>query len=83
MGQAYIISLDEYQLIGTHWIDLHVNNDNIIYFDSFGVEHIPERIKKFIEKNNDKYLWNTSIGFNNVWMIIQIHFLFTRRMIKY
>ena len=44
MGQAYIISLDEYQLIETHWIDLHVNNDNIIYFDSFGVEHIPERI---------------------------------------
>ena len=71
MGQAYIISLDEYQLIETHWIALYVNNDNIIYFDSFGIEHIPERIKKFIEKNNKKCLWNTSIGFNNVWILLQ------------
>ena len=47
---AYIINLDEYKSIGTHWIALYVNGNNIIYFDSFGVEHIPKEIKQiFIE----------------------------------
>ena len=33
---AYIINLDEYESIGTHWIALYVNAENITYFDSFG-----------------------------------------------
>ena len=45
---AYVINLDEYHDIGTHWVALHVNNKTIIYFDSFGVEHIPREIMKFI-----------------------------------
>ena len=45
---AYVINLDEYQSIGTHWIALYVNANNIVYFDSFGVEHIPKEIKKLI-----------------------------------
>ena len=36
---AYIINLDEYESIGTHWIALYANAKNVIYFDSFGVEH--------------------------------------------
>ena len=36
---AYIISLDEYSDIGTHWIVFYVQNNNVTYFDSFGVEH--------------------------------------------
>ena len=40
---AYIINLDEYSDIGTHWIALYVQNNNVTYFDSFGVEHIPEK----------------------------------------
>ena len=39
----YVINLDEYSDIGTHWIALWVNN-NVTYFDSFGVEHIPKEI---------------------------------------
>ena len=38
--------------IGTHWIALYVNGDNTIHFDSFGVEHIPKEINKFIRKKN-------------------------------
>ena len=49
----YIINLDEYSDIGTHWVALHVqNNNNVIYFDSFGVEHIPKEIKGFINNKN-------------------------------
>ena len=35
-----LINLDEYKSIGTHWIALYVNAENVTYFDSFGVEHI-------------------------------------------
>ena len=45
---AYVINLDEYHDIGTHWIALYVNNKIVKYFDSFGVEHIPKEIMKFI-----------------------------------
>ena len=47
---AYVINLDEYHDIGTHWVALHVNNKTMIYFDSFGVEHIPKEILKFIAR---------------------------------
>ena len=45
---AYVINLDEYADAGTHWIALYVKNNEITYFDSFGVEHVPKEIKKFI-----------------------------------
>ena len=51
---AYVINLDEYEDIGTHWIALFCKKNEIVYFDSFGVEHIPEEIKKFIENKNIK-----------------------------
>ena len=35
----YIINLDEYESIETHWIALYDNNNNAPYFDSFLVEH--------------------------------------------
>ena len=46
---AYVINLDEYRDIGTHWEALYVNNKTVTYFDSFGVEHIPKEIMKFID----------------------------------
>ena len=49
---AYVRNLDDYESIGTHWIDLYVNDNNIIYFESFGVEHIPKEIRKFTENKN-------------------------------
>ena len=45
---AYVINLDEYADVGTHWIALFCKKNEIAYFDSFGVEYIPEEIKKFI-----------------------------------
>ena len=51
---AYVINLDEYSDIGTHWIALYLKNNNITYFDSFGVEYIPKEITKFINIKNIK-----------------------------
>ena len=45
---ACVINLDEYRNTGNHWVALYINNKTIIYFDSFGVEHIPKEIMKFI-----------------------------------
>ena len=39
---AYIINLDKYENTGTHWISLFVKPKYTVYFDSFGVEHIPK-----------------------------------------
>ena len=57
---AYVINLDEYHDIGTHCValymqstsvyDTYVNNKIVTYFDSFGVEHIPKEIMKFINR---------------------------------
>ena len=49
---AYVIDLDEHSDIGTHWIALYVNSKALTYFDSFGVEHIPKEVKKFINNKN-------------------------------
>ena len=49
---VYVINLDEYSDIGTHWIAIYVNTKTVRYFDSFGVEHIPKEIKNFINNKN-------------------------------
>ena len=45
---ACIVNLDNYKNTGTHWIALYVNDNEVIYFDSFGVEYIHKEVKKFI-----------------------------------
>ena len=34
---AYVINLNEFKSIETHWIALYMDSNNIIYFGSFGV----------------------------------------------
>ena len=51
---TYILNLDEYSDIWTHWVALHVDNNNVTYFDSFGVEHIPKEMRTFINNKNIK-----------------------------
>ena len=51
---VYVISLDEYSDIGTHWIALYELNNNVTYFDGFRVEHIPKEIIKVIKNKNIK-----------------------------
>ena len=49
---SYIINLDEYADVGAHWIALFCRNTEIVYFDSFGVAHFPEEIKKIVGNKN-------------------------------
>ena len=60
---AYVINLDEYENTGTHWVSLFVKPkyttessslEHRIYFASFGVEHIPKEINKFIGNSDIK-----------------------------
>ena len=51
---AYVINLDEYSDIGTHWVALWVSNNDVTYFDSFGVEHTPKEIKEFVRNKKHK-----------------------------
>ena len=53
--EAYLIKLNKCKSTGTHWIALYRS----------GVEHIPKEIKKF-----NKYLKNTRIQFDNVWILL-------------
>ena len=52
--RAYVVNLGEHKDTGTHWIALFCNRNKIVYFDSFGVEHIPEEIKEVIGNRNIK-----------------------------
>ena len=38
---VYVIN--KFKSIGTQWIAFHVNGHDKIYFDSFGVKHIPKK----------------------------------------
>ena len=54
---AYVINLDDHKPIGTYWIALCVNVDNITYFNSFGVDEKRNRKKKYY----NKYFQNISM----------------------
>ena len=61
---AYEINLDEYSDIGTHWVTLYVKNNDITYFDNFGVEHIPKEVIKFINRPSSSASQNKNIKTN-------------------
>ena len=51
---AYVINLDGYSDIRPHWIALYEQNNDVTYFNSFGVEHIPKMFKTFIVNKDIK-----------------------------
>ena len=51
---TYIINLDGYADVDTHWIALFCKRNETVFFDSFGVEHVSKEIKKFIRNKNIK-----------------------------
>ena len=51
---AYMVNLQDYLGPDTHWIALYIKINEVIYFDSFGVEHVPKEIERFIGHKNTK-----------------------------
>ena len=63
---AYVINLDEYENTGIHWIALFVKTKYTVYFNSFGIEHIPKKINKFIGNKNIKSNIFTIQAYNSI-----------------
>ena len=40
--------------MSTHWVALYVHNNDVTYFDSFGVEHIRKDIRTFVNNKSIK-----------------------------
>ena len=51
---VFLMNPDEYKSIGTRWIAVYVNANNIAYFDTFRVEHIAKENEEFIENKNKR-----------------------------
>ena len=49
-----VINLDHSENTGTHWTVIFVKLNEVIYFDSFGVEYIPNEIMEKIKHKNIK-----------------------------
>ena len=60
----YIINLYEYSDIGTHWVALYVQNNDVTYFDS--LEHILKEIKTFISDENVKRIFFRIQEYNSI-----------------
>ena len=72
---AYAVKLNEYADVGTHWIALCVKNNEVIYFNSFGVEHVPKEIKRFIGHKNIKTNIFRIRADNSIMCILFIDFM--------
>ena len=48
---AYVINLDDKNSKGKHWVSLFIDKNIVIYFDSFGIEYIPQEV---LNKIRDK-----------------------------
>ena len=69
---ACVINLDEYAHVDAHWIAWISKRSEIAYFDSFGVEHVPEEKQNIGNKNlQANIFWvqaNNSIMCGYFWL---------------
>ena len=49
---VYSINIHGFKSLAVQWKALYINGNNIINFDSYGVEHIPKENKRFIGNKN-------------------------------
>ena len=69
---AYVINLDPSKNTGTHWAVIFIKEDEVIYFDSFGVEYIPKEIMKRIEHGSlgNKNIKTSIFRIQDVWLFL-------------
>ena len=46
------LDLMEFVCLITHWIDFYIHDNYTACFESFGVQHIPDEIRQFIDNKN-------------------------------
>ena len=46
---AYVINFDDKQSKGTHWVPLFIKKNTAVYFDSVGIEYIPQEVSSKIK----------------------------------
>ena len=85
---AYIINLGHSRNTGTHWIVIFLKNNEVIYFDSFGVEHIPKEIidkigNKNIKSNIFRIQDNNSIMCGYFCILFIEHMLNNKKLIDF
>ena len=51
---THVINLQDSLGPGTYWVVVFVKKNEVIYFDSFGVEYIPREIEKSVGNKNIK-----------------------------
>ena len=47
-----VINLNDKNSKGTHWVSLFIHKNIVIYFDSFGIEYIPQDVLKKIRNKS-------------------------------
>ena len=53
---VYVINLDDKQSKGMHWVFLFIGRNMAVYFDSIGIEYIPQEV---LSKIRDKLITDT------------------------
>ena len=66
---VYVINLDEHENTGTHWVALFLKPKYTVYFDSFGIEHFPKEINKFIRSKELGHVVGNNYIKSNIFRI--------------
>ena len=82
------MNLDEYADVGTHWITLFCSRNEIVYFDSFGIEHVRKEIKEFVGNKNIiakifQVQGNNSVMCGLFWIVFIAFMLADKKLIYY
>ena len=85
---AYVMNLDEYADVGTHWITLFCSRNEIVYFDSFVIEHVRKEIKEFVGNKNIiakifRVQGNNSVMCGLFWIVFIAFMLADKKLIYY
>ena len=74
---AYVINLDEYENIGTHWIALFVKPKYTVYFDNFGSKELYAKALDFVVGNavGNKKLKQIYLGYKHMIQLCVVIFV--------
>ena len=69
--EAYVINLDDKQSKVTHQVLLFIDRNTVVYFDSFGIDYIPQKV---LSKIKDKAI-TQNIFRNKIMILLCVDFI--------